>query len=117
MIGLQKRALKFFNEFKGKWDKNLPSAVSTLEKSLESCLTYLQFPEDDWISLRTSNIIERLNKEFKRRTRSMEIMAGETSCYRLLAFISLRMELHWRANPVGKVRKNLPFFKNFTQLN
>jgi len=23
----------------------------------------------------------------------------------------LKMELHWRANPVGKVRKNLPFFK------
>jgi len=39
------------------------------------------------------------------------------SCYRLLAFISLRMELHWRANPVGKVRPNLPFFKEFTQNN
>jgi len=25
--------------------------------------------------------------------------------------ISLKMELHWRSNPVGKVRKNLPFFK------
>jgi hypothetical protein len=25
------------------------------------------------------------------------------------------MELHWRANPVGKVRLNLPFFKKFTQ--
>ena len=39
-----------------------------------------------------------------------------------LGFISLKMELHWRSNPIGKVRKNLPFFKelaknNFTQLN
>jgi len=41
----------------------------------------------------------------------MEILAGETACYRLLAFISLRMELHWRSNPIGKVYKNLPFFK------
>ena len=113
----KKKALELSDVFKTKWDKDLPSAVKTLEQSLESCLMYLQFPEDEWLSLRTSNVIERLNKEFKRRTRSMEILAGENSCYRLLAFISLRMELHWRSNPVGKVRKNLPCFKEFTQLN
>ena len=52
----------------------------------------------------------------------MEIVAGEIACYRILAYISLKMELHWRANPIGKVRKNLPFFKElayeyFTQKN
>jgi len=113
----EKKALDFFKYFKCKWEKDIPSAVKTLERSLESCLIYLQFPEEEWISLRTSNIIERLNKEFKRRSKPMEIMAGESSCYRLLAFISLRMELHWRANPVGKVRRNLPFFQDFTQSN
>jgi len=41
----------------------------------------------------------------------MEILAGETACYRLLAFISLRMELHWRSNPIGKVYNSPPFFK------
>ena len=77
------------------------------------------FPEEEWISLRTTNIIERLNKEFKRRTKPMEIAAGERACYTLLTFICLKMELHWRSNPVGKVHNNLPFFKesafdNFT---
>ncbi len=80
---------------------------------MESCLTYLEFPEDEWISLRTTNVIERLNKEFKRRTRPMEIIAREKACYRLLAFISLKMELHWRSTPGGKVLRNLPFFNNF----
>src|SRR5208283_3765461 len=28
-----------------------------------------------------------------------------------LAFIALKMELHWRSNPIGKVRKNLPLWK------
>ncbi len=42
------------------------------------------------------------------------------ACYMLLAFISLKMELHWKSNPIGKVRNNLPFFqkleeKEFTQ--
>lgn len=111
----KEKALKFFDAFKEKRVKEIPSAVTTLERSLESCLTFFNFPEEEWISLRTTNIIERLHKEFKRRTKPMEIVAGETACYRLLAFISLKMELHWRSNPVGRVRNNLPFFKNFTQ--
>ncbi len=45
----------------------------------------------------------------------MEIVAGENACYRLLAFISLKMELAWRSNPVGKVNANLPFFKQIAE--
>ncbi len=104
-------ALESFEIFKRKWEKDIPSAVSCLERSIDACLSFFNFPKEEWISLRTSNIIERLNKEFKRRTKSMEILAGESACYRLLAFVSLKMELHWRSNPVGKVQKNLPFFQ------
>ena len=117
----KKKALKFFEQFKARWQKELPSAVKCLENSLESCLTYLRFPEEEWICLRTTNVIERVNKEFKRRTKPMEIMAGERSCYTLLAFICLRMELRWRSKPIGNVAKNLPFIKklaesDFTQI-
>ncbi len=84
----RKKAMEFFNQFKAKWEKELPSAVKCLENSLESCLTYLQFPEEEWICLRTTNVIERVNKEFKRRTKPMEIVAGErvllhSACLRL----------------------------------
>lgn len=117
-----KKAVEFFNNFKSKWDNELPSAVKCLEKSLDSCLTYLNFPEEEWICLRTTNVIERVNKEFKRRTKPMEILAGERSCYTLLAFVCVKMEVHWRKKPIGQVPENLPFLKklaekNFTQLN
>ena len=108
----QQKARELFAQFKSRWTKEIPSAVKCLENSLESCLTFFDFPEEEWISLRTTNVIERLNKEFKRRTKPMEILAGEDACYTLLAFVCLKMELHWRANPIGKVRKNLPFFQN-----
>jgi len=118
----KKKALGFFEQFKSRWQKELPSAVKCLENSLESCLTYLQFPREEWICLRTTNVIERVNKEFKRRTKPMEIVAGERSCYTLLAFICLKMELRWRSKPIGKVPTNLPFLNklaesNFTQLS
>lgn len=116
----KKKAMAFFVEFKNRWEKEIPSAVKCLENSIDACLRFFKFPEEEWISLRTTNIIERLNKEFKRRTRPMEIVAGERACYTLLAFICIKMELSWRSVPIGKVRNNLPFFKelaydNFTQ--
>ena len=105
------KALEFSAQFKERWQNQIPSAVQCLGNSIDACLTFMAFPEEEWISLRTTNIIERLNKEFKRRTKSMEIVAGETSCYTLLAFICLKMEMHWRSNPIGKVADNLPFYK------
>jgi putative transposase len=116
----REKALEFSNLFIEHWQKDVPSAVKCLQNSLDSCLTFFDFPEEEWISLRTGNVIERLNKEFRRRTRPMEIVAGEHACYTLLAFISIKMKIHWRLNPVGKVRYNLPSLRylidvNFTQ--
>ena len=108
----KEKAHELSARFTERWQKDVPSAVKCLQNSLESCLSFFDFPEEEWISLRTTNVIERLNKEFKRRTKPMEIVAGENACYTLLAFISIKMELHWRSNPVGKVRYNLPSLRN-----
>jgi putative transposase len=112
----KKKADEFALSFANKWDKEIPSATKSLSNSLDACLTFFSFPEEEWISLRTTNTVERLNKEFKRRTKPMEIVAGENSCYLLLAFISLKMEMSWRHTKIGKVRPNLPLYKKFTQL-
>jgi putative transposase len=114
------KAMEFFRKFKHRWEKEIPSAVKCLENSLDSSLTYLEFPEEEWLCLRTTNVIERVNKEFKRRTKPMEILAGERSCYTLLAFICLKMELNWRSKPIGNLAINLPSLRklaenNFTQ--
>ena len=116
----REKSWEYFESFRKRWQKSLPSAVECLERNIDACLTFFNFPPEEWISLRTTNIIERLNKEFRRRTKVMEIVAGETACYRILAYISLKMELHWRSTPIGKVHKSLPFFKelayeHFTQ--
>jgi len=107
------KAIEFFNDFKSRWEKEIPSAMKCLENNLERCLTYLRFPQEEWISLRTTNCIERLNKEFKRRTKTMEIVAGESSAYRLLGIISLKMELTWRRTRFGRDHSqlNIPLLK------
>ena len=62
------KAMGFFKEFKNKYDKEhkrhafISSAVKSLSNSIDSSLAFFKFPKEDWISLRTTNIIERLNK-------------------------------------------------------
>ncbi len=111
----KKKSMEFFDAFQKRWRKDVPSAVKCLERTLEACLTFFMCPEEECISLRTTNIIERLNKEFKRRTKPMEIVAGENACCTLPAFICLKMEVHWKSNPIGKMRGNLPFLKKMAE--
>ena len=105
-----------YEKFYETYQTGYPSAVKCLGNVLDECLTYLSFPEEDWISLRTTNPIERVNKEFKRRTNSMEILAGEKSAYRLLCFVALKMEIYWQRSPTNRAPNQFEL-SEFTQLN
>jgi putative transposase len=70
------KAMEFFHDFKNRWEKEIPSAVKCLGNSIESCLTFFDCPEQEWISLRTTNIIERLNKEFKKERNQWRLSPG-----------------------------------------
>jgi putative transposase len=114
--GSKAKALEAYNEFVKDYESTIPSAVKSLSKVVNECLTFYDFPEDEWISLRTTNVIESVNKQFKRRTKSMEILAGEASAYRLLCFIALKMEIEWRSKPINrKIQLPIPALKLFTQ--
>ncbi|MHA1905033.1 MAG: transposase, partial [Candidatus Thorarchaeota archaeon] len=109
-----KRALERFGT---KWKPMYPDAVKCLQRDFEAVTAYLVFPELEWMHLRTTNLIERLHKEFKRRTKPMEIVAGEESVYRILAFVAMKMEVSWRNAPFRNsgFRKLKPFAGYFTQ--
>lgn len=109
----RKKAKEHFRAFDDKYQETCASAVKCLSNVIDECLTFYSFPDEEWISLRTTNVIERVNKEFKRRTKPMEILAGERAAYRLLCFVALKMELTWKSVPLG--RNNLPGLLKFTQ--
>ena len=52
-------------------EMKLGAAAKKLEEGIEETLTYMDFPTQHWSRLRTNNTIERLNREIKRRTRSI----------------------------------------------
>ena len=47
----------------------LPEAAKKVETSIEETLTYCDFPSEHWTKIRTNNVIERMNREIRRRTR------------------------------------------------
>lgn len=50
-------------------DMKLKEAAKKVEDSILETLTYMDFPQAHWIKLRSNNVIERLNREIRRRTR------------------------------------------------
>ncbi len=47
----------------------LPEAAKKIADGIEETLTYCDFPSEHWTRIRTNNVIERLNREIRRRTR------------------------------------------------
>ncbi len=47
----------------------LKEAAKKVEDSIEETLTYYDFPSEHWVKISTNNVIERLNREIRRRTR------------------------------------------------
>lgn len=98
----QSAARAAFFALKQAWGRSFPSAVQIIEKALDSLLTFFQFDPTYWTVLRTTNPIERLNKEFKRRTNAMEVTGGEISTYRCLAYVAQTMEYRWSFHPLSQ---------------
>jgi putative transposase len=109
----REKAREAFDRFAADYESSIPSAVGCMQTSLENCLTFYSFPDHEWMGLRTTNSIERVNKEFKRRTKPMEVLAGERSAYTLLCFVALKLEQSWKNAPLGV--NNLPVLQKFTQ--
>jgi putative transposase len=95
-------ARQAFSSLKAAMGTDAERAVRVIEKDLEALLTHYKFERKLWRTLRTTNPIERVNKELKRRTKSMETL-GEKTLEILLAFTAMRLEYHWQRVPVDSL--------------
>ncbi len=81
--------------FVAKYEKIYPTAVECLKRDLEACLTFYSFPDKHWKFIRTTNIIERLFGEVKKRSHKMSAaFRNESSC--LLLFFAVIRSLKLR---------------------
>jgi putative transposase len=91
----EKTARALAEEFVELYGKRFPKAVSVFEAGIGEALTYLSFPGSHHAKLRTTNMLERLFKEIKRRTRVVGVFPNETSASTLATEIALRSTEEW----------------------
>jgi transposase-like protein len=90
------QARKAYREFVAKWKKLLPKVVASLEEAGEELLTFYRFPSSQWKSLRTTNAIERLNGEFRRRVKTQGSLPSAQAAELLLFGLILSGQIRMR---------------------
>jgi len=91
----RKTARALTKEFVGLYAKRFPKAVSVFEAGIEEALTYLRYPGSHHARIRTTNMLERLFREVKRRTRVVGVFPSEVSASTLGTEIALRSSEQW----------------------
>lgn len=85
-----------------------PAAIESLERDLEECVTYLRFPPAHHRRIRTTNRLERLNGESRRRTKVIPRFPTERSCLTLLYASLVTASKRWRGVPMtAKIAQQL----------
>jgi putative transposase len=70
--------------FERAWAKRCPGVVTSLREGGEELLTVFRFPKAQWKALRTTNVIERLHEEFRRRVKTQGSLPSEDAAIVLL---------------------------------
>jgi putative transposase len=70
--------------FLRKWRLRCKAVVNSFEEAGEELFTFLQFPQSQWKALRTTNALERINEEFRRRTKTQASLPDEAAVLLLL---------------------------------
>lgn len=93
-IGL-KEALHRKEEWIRKWRGKYAKLCDWVEEQIEATLTYYSLPEQHHKLMRSTNLLERINEEIKRRTRVVRIFPNAESCLRLVRALTVEVHESW----------------------
>lgn len=83
-----------------KYNNQAPELAKWMVDNLPEGFTFFTFPVNHWRRIRTSNVVERLNREIKRRTKVVGIFPNVASCERLISAILLEISEEWQTSDI-----------------
>jgi putative transposase len=78
-----------------KWQATYPKLCGWVEERIEETLTFYRLPRQHHKHLKSTNLLERLNEEIKRRTQVVRIFPNAASCLRLIRALAVEMHENW----------------------
>jgi transposase-like protein len=83
-----------------RWAAKYPKLCAWVEESIEETWTFYRQPREHHKHLKSTNLLERLNQELKRRTHVVRIFPNEQSCLRLIRALASEQHEEWLHGPV-----------------
>jgi transposase-like protein len=83
-------------ELRARWDKELPEAMACLQDGFAAATVFYGFPPAHWKKIRTTNGLERLHGEIKRRIRAVGAFPDRASALRLITAVALKVAAIWQ---------------------
>lgn len=78
-----------------KWESRYPKLVAWVEESIDETLTFYRLPAQHHKHMKSTNMLERLNEEIKRRTHVVRIFPNAPSCLRLVRALAVETHENW----------------------
>lgn len=78
-----------------KWEGRYAKLVAWVEENIEETLTFYRLPPQHHKHLKSTNMLERLNEELKRRTHVVRIFPNAASCLRLVRALAVETHENW----------------------
>ena len=78
-----------------KWSTRYPKLCAWVEENIEETLTFYRLPGQHHKHMKSTNLLERLNEELKRRTLVVRIFPNGASCLRLIRALAVEMHENW----------------------
>jgi putative transposase len=78
-----------------KWQGKYPKLCEWVELNIEETFTFYRLPKEHHKHLKSTNVLERLNQELKRRTHVVRIFPNEASCLRLIRALAVELHEDW----------------------
>ncbi|MFU0832632.1 MAG: Mutator family transposase [Oscillospiraceae bacterium] len=91
----EEEALENLSRFKEKWGKSYPSCVKSWEDNWEILSTFYAYPAEIRKIIYTTNIIEGLNRQFRRITKNKPSFTNDDSLRKMLYLASKKIVEHW----------------------
>jgi transposase-like protein len=88
-------AKRLLSQLLKNYEKLAPRLVAWAEENIPEGFTVFQFPAEHWRRIRTSNVLERINKEIRQRTRVASIFPNDASCLRLVSAVLMEISEDW----------------------
>jgi putative transposase len=97
-------ALETARELAVRWRGKYAKVAKQLEEQFEECLAVMEFPTRHRRRLHSTNMLERLMREIKRRTRVVGIFPNEASCDRLVGAMLIEYHELWQGQRARFIR-------------